>query len=248
MNLTATQGQVTQVQFTIQQFEEIFRLQGEANDVMSDAWRTSSNNQIPYYRASWIEFAEALMHIGFKWWKKEHKTEESFKEAVEQSIMEIVDVMHFAASDYIRSDRGFPTKSEYPYQVSMDNSGELEYNEMWNSTDIREVIEQAVADIILRKSVRWCWINMLAECFGVDENKLYGMYLGKNVLNKFRTTHGQREGTYAKIWDGMEDNVYLTQFIETATNDGIGFTANSLELYLTDLYTHYTQNNATRMG
>lgn len=248
MDINATHDLPCSVQFTKEQLTEIFRLQGEANDVMSDAWRNSSNREIPYYRASWIEFAEALMHIGFKWWKKEHKDQASFDNAVEQSIMEIVDVMHFAASDYIRSDRGFPTHAKYPYLVSMDSSGELEYCEMWNSVSIHEVIEQAVADIILRKSVRWCWINMLAECFKVDETKLYGMYIGKNVLNKFRTTHGQREGTYAKIWDGVEDNVYLTDFIETATRDGIGFTASSLDLYLTELYTRYTQDNATRIA
>lgn len=247
MNLTATRGNTTEVQFTEQQLTEIFRLQGEANDVMSDAWRTSTNSEIPYYRASWLELAEGLMHIGFKWWKKEHKTEEDYNNAVEQSILELVDVMHFAASDYIREDRGMPTHCEYPYQVSIGADGH-EFDEMWNDVDIRIVIEQAVADIILRRSVRWCWINMLAECFGVTADKLYGMYIGKNVLNKFRTANGQRTGEYNKIWNGQEDNVYLTEFIDGANAQGIGFTAENLEQYLTETYQTYTGKGLTEFA
>lgn len=35
----------------------------------------------------------------------------------------------------------------------------------------------------------------------------YSIYLAKNTLNKFRTDNGYADGTYSKIWGGVEDNV-----------------------------------------
>ena len=35
----------------------------------------------------------------------------------------------------------------------------------------------------------------------------YSIYLAKNTLNKFRSDSGYADGTYSKIWSGVEDNV-----------------------------------------
>lgn len=35
----------------------------------------------------------------------------------------------------------------------------------------------------------------------------YSIYLAKNTLNKFRSDNGYADGTYSKIWGGVEDNV-----------------------------------------
>ena len=47
----------------------------------------------------------------------------------------------------------------------------------------------------------------------MDWNDLVSMYVGKNVLNRFRQANGYKEGTYIKIWNGEEDNVHLTNIL-----------------------------------
>ena len=241
MNLTAMPDSICKVQFTETQLKTIFKLQAGANDVMSDAWRTSTNDEIPYYRASWVELAESLMHLGFKWWKKEHKDDAAIKIAQEQAMMEIVDVMHFAASDYIRDGEKNPTEMLYPWRNT--NAGGRD----WQDVPVLEVIEHAIADIISSKQVNWAWVCVLAESFEVTADKLYGMYVGKNVLNLFRTANGQREGTYAKLWDGREDNEYLTDFLNRATANNATFTADELQMYLSERYGHFQGLQLTEM-
>lgn len=241
MQLTANQNDLCKVQFSEDQLNEIFKLQAEANDVMSDAWRTSGNEEIPYYRASWVELSESVMHLGFKWWKKEHKDEAAFLVAKEQAIMEIVDVMHFAASDYVRAQVAIPTNMVYlPNTFGAGNE--------WINVPLLNVIEGAIAHIIKHRCTSWSWICMIAEALDVTSDKLYGMYVGKNVLNKFRTSHGQREGTYAKIWNGREDNEFLTEFLGQMERSLIAFTADDLEIHLANLYAYYSDLKQTKMA
>ena len=63
----------------------------------------------------------------------------------------------------------------------------------------------------------------------------------KNALNNARQALGYKDGTYQKIWDGKEDNVYLVEIIETADESK----ASEKSLYdhvyseLLRLYQHY---------
>jgi hypothetical protein len=50
---------------------------------------------------------------------------------------------------------------------------------------------------------------------GLSFSWLQKIYIGKNCLNKFRQDHGYKEGNYNKIWNGKEDNVYMTNIIDT---------------------------------
>ena len=49
---------------------------------------------------------------------------------------------------------------------------------------------------------------------GLNLDKLYTLYVGKNILNQFRQDHGYKEGTYIKIWNGEEDNVTMQSILE----------------------------------
>ena len=42
---------------------------------------------------------------------------------------------------------------------------------------------------------------------GIDVEDLYKRYVVKNQLNTFRQKHGYKDGSYIKIWSGVEDNV-----------------------------------------
>ncbi len=39
------------------------------------------------------------------------------------------------------------------------------------------------------------------------------MYIGKNVLNRFRQSHGYKDGSYQKQWHGREDNEHLIEVL-----------------------------------
>lgn len=227
--------------FNLTQLQTLLRLQGEANDVMSDAWRSSFNDTIPYYRAGLVETVEILMHIGFKWWKNEHPTEESLKGAIEQSKLEVVDVLHFALSDLEREG-----KLEQPFTKGFIKYPEIEYIGVFAMLDrndnplsydlltIQDICEQAVYKMLKSGTCSLAHVLLLAECFDMDANELYNLYVAKNVLNKFRTAHGQREGTYHKIWNGREDNEWLTQYVGSTC--GKCCTPESIYAHLEDLY------------
>ncbi len=53
---------------------------------------------------------------------------------------------------------------------------------------------------------------------GLNLDALYKLYVGKNILNKFRQDHGYKEGTYIKIWNGEEDNVTMQGILEENEN------------------------------
>ena len=53
---------------------------------------------------------------------------------------------------------------------------------------------------------------MQALPMGYDE--LYGMYIGKNVLNQFRQNNGYQTGDYRKLWQGREDNEHLVELLQ----------------------------------
>ena len=58
---------------------------------------------------------------------------------------------------------------------------------------------------------------MALKC-GVNLQKLFDIYIGKNVLNKFRQDHGYKDGTYKKIWNGVEDNIIMNEILQSGVN------------------------------
>jgi hypothetical protein len=55
----------------------------------------------------------------------------------------------------------------------------------------------------------------VAQLSGLDLEKLYLLYIGKNILNTFRQDHGYKEGSYLKLWEGREDNVLMQEILES---------------------------------
>jgi hypothetical protein len=53
---------------------------------------------------------------------------------------------------------------------------------------------------------------------GLNLDALYKLYVGKNILNKFRQDHGYKDGSYIKIWNGEEDNVTMQKVLEENEN------------------------------
>jgi hypothetical protein len=57
---------------------------------------------------------------------------------------------------------------------------------------------------------------MAALPMGYQE--LFSLYIGKNVLNRFRQNNGYKTGEYRKLWQGREDNEHLIELLEQLAN------------------------------
>ena len=44
--------------------------------------------------------------------------------------------------------------------------------------------------------------------------ELFALYIGKNMLNRFRQNNGYKTGEYRKLWGGREDNEHLIELLE----------------------------------
>ena len=72
----------------------MLEMQDAMNARVNPDWRRAGN---AWYRAIWTECAEMLDHYGWKWWKHQQPD-------LEQVKLELVDIMHFAMSDYLLQD------------------------------------------------------------------------------------------------------------------------------------------------
>jgi len=172
----------------------MLEMQDAMNAHVNPEWRRAGN---AWYRAIWTECAEMLDHYGWKWWK--HQTPD-----LEQVQLELVDILHFAMSDYLLQDS--------------DNSAvatriEAELSDPRQCDDIRSAIEIMAQSTIAQQSMHFSEFANIMALIEMDFDQLYRTYVGKNVLNFFRQDHGYKDGSYVKIWDGREDNEHLVEVL-----------------------------------
>ena len=170
------------------------RMQEEHNIQVHPDWR---KNGYEYYRAIWVECAEMLDHFGWKWWKKQDPD-------IDQVKLELVDIWHFALSELIRSGE---LKDSLATTLATIKNSESE------PETFRKAIEALAASSLQSQSFDMgCFVDaMQALPLGLEE--LFALYIGKNVLNRFRQNHGYKEGTYRKLWAGREDNEHLIEVL-----------------------------------
>ena len=169
-------------------------LQEEHNVQVHAEWKEQGYD---YYRAIWVECAEMLDHFGWKWWKKQESD-------IDQVKLELVDIWHFALSELIRSD-----------QLNTSLGEELAKVEPIDSTPetFRKAIEALAASSLQSRSFRMSDFTNAMRTLPMDLKELFALYVGKNVLNRFRQDHGYKEGSYRKLWAGREDNEHLIEIL-----------------------------------
>jgi len=179
-------------------------MQDAMNARVNPDWRQAGN---AWYRAIWTECAEMLDHYGWKWWKHQQPD-------LEQVQLELVDIMHFAMSDYLLQD-------EDNEAVATRIVAEL--SDPRQEADIRAAIEAMAQTTIANKSMHFSDFSNVLTLIEMDFDRLYRTYVGKNVLNFFRQDHGYRDGSYIKIWDGREDNEHLAELLSQLDSSSPGF-------------------------
>jgi len=196
-----------------QKIEKMLQMQDELNKkTIGENWRKESNKR--WNLAIVIETAELIDSLDWKWWKKG-------KDDLVNAQIEIVDIWHFVLSLCLNK------KAKYSYkELAEDIAFILSYN----TSKIDRI--DAALDLINTASRKQYTISMseiiiifkqLAISFNVSFNELYGLYVGKNVLNNFRRKMGYKDGTYTKIWKindkkPMEDNMYMFEVIKNNIN------------------------------
>lgn len=167
-------------------------LQDIHNRQIAEDWRERG---FEFYRAVWIECAELLDHFGWKWWKG-HDPD------LEQVKLEIVDIWHFGLSELMLSD------------IDTELAGRIERRlSAGESKDFRACVEVLAEATLTARSFRLEPFLDLMRALPMDFDELFSVYVGKNVLNRFRQNHGYLSGAYAKSWDGREDNEHLVELV-----------------------------------
>lgn len=179
----------------LEKITEMLQMQDEFNiSVLGDNWK---NLDTPWYRAVWLECAEMLEQTDWKWWK--HKDEN-----INHTILELVDIWHFGMSDMLVNFKEIDTTATI-------------INNIFNCTDnikrdIPSTIEDLVESTINNKNFNLTFFIDLCNALDISIDKLYTLYIGKNILNQFRQDRGYAKGHYIKVWNGREDNDYLIEF------------------------------------
>lgn len=170
-------------------------LQHTHNQQVHPLWHTQG---YPFHRALWTECAELLEHYGWKWWKLQEPD-------LVQVKLEIVDIWHFGLSMIIVAERNI----EELANEMIENERDCSVVGTSFITTV-ETLAQRALDGDFDTPAFMDMMNALP--FPLQD--LYGIYKGKNTLNRFRQENGYREGSYQKMWDGMEDNVHLAELVQ----------------------------------
>jgi dimeric dUTPase (all-alpha-NTP-PPase superfamily) len=198
------------------QIKEMLILQDEVNRVVNEDWKQQG---FPWYRAAMVESIEMLEHFGFKWWKKQVPD-------MPQVQLELVDIWHFMLSHYLEQSESLDTLADL-----------LTPNEQHShdSDDLRALIDTFVGELASKRHFDTdVFYNMLSVA-GLTFDDLYLQYIGKNTLNRFRQHNGYKDGSYVKIWDGLEDNEVLFQILADI-NDSVSDAAEHIYNSLTIRY------------
>ena len=182
----------------------MLELQDAMNSRVNSDWRKANNE---WYRAIWTECAEMLDHYGWKWWKHQQPD-------LDQVRLELVDIMHFAMSDYLLQEGDNDKVADRIIAELSDPA---------RSDDIRAAIETMAQSTIANRSMNYSSFANIMALIDMDFDLLYRMYIGKNVLNFFRQDHGYKDGSYVKVWDDREDNEHLADLLSELDSNNRNF-------------------------
>jgi len=204
---------------------QMLQLQQQLNDATNgEGWEkgiTKNGKKIDWKRCTYLECAELIESYPWKHWKNIDAQPDYANIQIEA-----VDIWHFIMSqgleDYKMKNLGSIEALALNIQ-KLDNYATFTSEIVPTTKDYYEQIE--VVEVLMKRLFCEDSTEALMKAFidvavqsGLNLDALYKLYVGKNILNKFRQDHGYKEGTYIKIWNGEEDNVTMQGILE---NDNI---------------------------
>lgn len=201
-----------------QQLQTMLTLQDKMNTKVHENWQAQN---FAWFRAMWIECGELVDHYGYKWWKKQTPD-------MQQVQLEVVDIWHFGLS-MLLDGRGY---EEIAKAIESDvQDVKLDGQKL----GVIEATEALAESVLSTKAFNVTHFFNLMHACDLSFDELFKQYVGKNVLNFFRQDHGYKDGSYIKIWNGKEDNEYLSQFLNELDSKAEDF-AEQLYKSLSEVY------------
>lgn len=185
-------------------------LQGALNSAVNPDWRAAG---YPFLRAAFVESGEAMDHYGWKWWKKQVPN-------VEQFGVELIDILHFYLSHTIVCNGGdLDDSASRILQITTDERrGHVRgvmFDDQWYSFADMDTLAKVelLGGLAVARRESWPLLYSLFSDAGMSNDDVFGIYVGKNILNMFRQANGYKEGTYIKDWFGEEDNQVMSRLL-----------------------------------
>jgi dimeric dUTPase (all-alpha-NTP-PPase superfamily) len=203
----------------------MLKLQQELNDSTNGiGWEdgmTKNGKVINWKRCTYLECAELIESYPWKHWKNIDA-----KADYNNIKIEAVDIWHFIMSqgleDYKRGNLG-NIETLANNICLLDNFKFFENEVEEHNKDYYEqiaVVEELIRILFCKESTEKlmsAFIDVAMQS-GLNLDTLYRLYVGKNILNKFRQEHGYKDGSYIKIWNGEEDNVKMQKILQSNAN------------------------------
>ena len=218
------------------------------NETNGECWVdgvTKEGRVIDWRNCIVMELAEAVDCFNWKHWKS---LDAEFD--LENYKVEIVDTWHFIMSEiiYVARLNTIETHKENgtefddaAFEALMTELGKsISYETFYNGTieNIKKELDKENLLLDITKLLRdqsetldklishfFAIIAILQEKYNFTFEDMYKLYIGKNVLNKFRQNNGYKDGTYLKMWPlkigdperdvepTHEDNVFMYDII-----------------------------------
>jgi dimeric dUTPase (all-alpha-NTP-PPase superfamily) len=207
--------------------KQMLALQKANNDIVSKNWVASG---WPFLRAVVVEGAEGMEHVGWKWWKAQSMDKS-------QAQLELVDIWHFYLSAVLVQQGGdIEGSAEWLSKEVNLLTKHVKFDDAMYQLDAMDVVSkfELIIGLAVSRRVHVGLFLSLMGSLDMGVSELMKTYVGKNVLNQFRQANGYKQGTYLKVWSGLEDNVHLASFLE---NDFEGKDiAKEIWAHLDDMY------------
>ncbi len=204
----------------------MIQLQNQLNDdTNGEKWTegiTKNGKSINWRRCIYMECAEIIDNFSWKHWKNIDAQPDW-----DNLQIEVVDVWHFiislAIENYSQNLKG--NIDDLAINISqMEDFSKIDIsnNNFASQDDIMVKVEDIMGLVLSKQELDLD--SLISDFFdltimsGLDLESLYRLYVGKNILNQFRQDNGYKDGTYIKIWDGLEDNVVMKNIWENNSN------------------------------
>lgn len=198
---------------------EMYNLQNTLNnETNGEGWIsgiTKNQKEINWYRCIYMEASEAIGSYPWKHWK-------DIKGVIDWDNIkiEVVDIWHFLMSEHIRL---------VGIEKAIEEALQAYLNYKPSSTPTIELFEEIMTKALKKQLPLMDFYRTVASIEGFSMDEVYKLYLGKNCLNKFRQDHGYKDGTYIKEWGGLEDNVHMSEMLNSDPNIGYAVLYEKLE-------------------
>lgn len=206
--------------------KKMFEKQDELNNHTNGTdWRLNKN--LKWYRAIWTEAAELIDYTNWKWWKAQDTNLKDIE-------MEVIDIWHFMMSDMM-TYTDITTCTETVY-LAFKN--QFEHPSRFAFSEVQECAEYLAYRTLYDHKFHLEAFIKLCSILNLNIEQIYKLYMGKNVLNKFRQDNGYKIKQYQKMWNGQEDNVHLMKYLDGVVEIGEDFEE---EIYrnLQEMYKKY---------